>query len=378
VDFATLALIVLVGILGPLLAAPDAWHLPVVFGELAAGVALGRTGTGTLHPGNPTFSFLAEAGFALVMFSVGSRLPVRDSELRSGVGPGALRALLVAAAAVAVGTALADGFGTGHAALYAVVLASSSAALVLPIIESLHLAGSQVLRTVAQVAVADAACIVVLPLAVDPGHAGRAAAGAGAVLGAAAVLFFVLSWIENRGYRKKMHRLSEKRAFALELRINLLIVFSLAALAVSTHVSVLLAGFSFGIVVGAIGAPRRLARQLFAITDGFLGPLFFVWLGASLDLRALASRPSDIVLGLALGAGAVVVHAVPVFTRQPMTLAVLGAAQLGVPVAAVTLGTRLNLLRPGEAAALLLGALISVVAATAAASLAARRRVAPS
>ena len=103
------------------------------------------------------------------------------------------------------------------------------------------------------------------------------------------------------GYRKRLHKLSEEPRFALELRVNLLIVFALAALAVETHVSIMLAGFSFGLVMAAIGEPRRLARQLFAITDGFLGPLFFVWLGASLDVRALGSHRSYILLGVALG-----------------------------------------------------------------------------
>jgi hypothetical protein len=48
---------------------------------------------------------------------------------------------------------------------------------------------------------------------------------------------------------------------------------------VRTHVSIMLAGFCVGLAVAGVGAPRRLARQMFAVTEGFLGPLFFVWLG---------------------------------------------------------------------------------------------------
>ena len=77
---------------------------------------------------------------------------------------------------------LARIFGTGHTALYAVLMASSSAALILPMVDSLGLGGRPVLQMLAQVAVADAACIVALPLAIDPNHAGRAALGALAVL----------------------------------------------------------------------------------------------------------------------------------------------------------------------------------------------------
>jgi Kef-type K+ transport system membrane component KefB len=372
VDFGTLALIALVALLGPLLAVRRGWNLPVVLGELLAGIILGRSGSRTLHADNGTFTFLADVGFALVMFVAGTHVPVRDARLRSALRIGALRAVAVGVVSVGVGAALAAAFGTGHTALYAVLLSSSSAALVLPIVDSLGLGGGPVLQLLPQVAIADAACIVALPLAIDPKHAARAALGAVAVIACAGVAFVVIDFLERRGYRKRVHDLSEQRNFALELRINLAIVFALAFLAVRTHVSIMLAGFSFGIAVAAIGEPRRVARQLFAITEGFLGPLFFVWLGASLDLRALGSHPSYIALGVALGAGAVLTHAAMRLTGEPVPLALLAAAQLGVPVAAATLGTQLHLLKPGEPAALILGALLTIGTATLAGSLAVR------
>src|SRR5690349_9509548 len=94
-SFGTLAVIGLVALLGPLLALPRRWHLPVVLGELAAGVALGPTGIGFLHAGNATFAFLASIGFALVMFVVGAHVPVRDPRLRAAFAVGAARAAAV-------------------------------------------------------------------------------------------------------------------------------------------------------------------------------------------------------------------------------------------------------------------------------------------
>jgi len=166
---------------------------------------------------------------------------------------------------------------------------------------------------------------------------------------------------------------SEDRLFAVELRVQLAVLFALAALATLTHVSIMLAGFSFGLAVSAVGEPRRLARQLFAITEGFLGPLFFVWLGASLNMRELAVNPAMIGLGVALGLGAVVSHAVGRFLGAPLPLAVLACAQLGVPVAAATIGTQNHLLAPGEASALILGALLTIAATTVSGAFAARR-----
>ncbi len=372
-DFATLAVIVLAGLVGPLLAFPRGWHVPVVVGELLVGIILGRTGLGYLDASEQTFSFLAEVGFGLVMFVVGTHVPVRDASLRRSLGRGTARAVLVGALSAALGVLLAAGFGTGHAALYAVLMASSSAALVLPIIDSLGLGGHQVLQLLPQVAIADAACIVALPLAIDPGHAGRAAMGALAVIVTGASVFVILFLLERKGLRRRLHRVSEDRHFALELRISLMILFALAAVATGSHVSIMLAGFVFGLAVAAVGQPRRLARQLFAVTEGFLGPLFFVWLGSSLDLRALGNHPALILLGLLLGAGAVLSHSLTRLTGQPLSLATLAAGQLGVPVAAAALGTSLNVLEPGEPAALILGALVTIAAATIAGGSAARQ-----
>ena len=80
--FTALALVALAGIFGVALALPERWHLPVVLGELVAGIALGTTGVRALHAGDPTFTFLANIGFALVMFVAGSHVPVRDPQLR--------------------------------------------------------------------------------------------------------------------------------------------------------------------------------------------------------------------------------------------------------------------------------------------------------
>ncbi|MBT1003518.1 cation:proton antiporter [Paenarthrobacter sp. DKR-5] len=375
-SFVWLALIAVVGIAGPLLAVPVRWHLPVVLGELLAGLAVGRSGLQWVDSGDPAFTLMAQIGFALLMFVAGTHVPVRDAALRGAVTRGALRALAVTVPAVLAGIAVATAFGVAHAPLYVVLLASSSAAMVLPVIDSLRLTGQSVLELTTQVAVADVAAILALPLVVDPPNAGRAAVGSVVVSACAALLFFGLRAAERAGRRRRVHNLSETRKFALELRIQLALLFALAALATFTHVSIMLAGFSFGLAVAGVGEPRRLARQLFALNDGFLGPLFFVWLGASLNLRDLVEHPQLILLGLALGVGAVLVHAASVPLGLPAPFSMMAAAQLGVPVAAATIGSQLGLLVPGEAAAVILGALVTVLLAVLGAAWSARRAAA--
>ena len=372
--FHTLALLAVIGMAGPLLASLRRFRVPLIIGELLAGLVVGKTGFGIVDHTDVTFTLLANIGFALVMFVVGTHVPVRDKTLRSAIPRALLRAVAVGAVAAVLGVVLAQVFRTGHAPMYAVLMASSSAALALPVIDSLKLTGPQVLSVTTQIAIADATSIVLLPLVINPAQAPRAALGALAIAGCAAVLFLLLRAADRTGLRERLHHYSHDHEFALELRISLIVLFTLCALAVTTHVSIMLAGFALGLVVSGVGEPRRLARQLFGITEGFFGPVFFVWLGASLQVRDLGEHPSLILLGIGLGVGAMLAHSVGGLFGQPLTLAVLAAAQLGVPVAAATLGTEEHLLAPGEPSALMLGALVTVAATSIAGALAARRQ----
>ena len=374
--FETLALLTAVGFAGPLLAAVPRLRIPVTIGELIAGLVIGRTGFGLVDDANPTFQLFANIGFALVMFVVGSHVPVRDPKLLSALPLALARAVLAGAVAAAIGFGLATAFGTGHAALYAVLMASSSAAMTLPMIDSLRLQGPQVLSVTAQIAIANTAGIVLLPLVIDFRHAPTAALGGLAVTGCAVVVFVLMRAADRRGWRQRMHDYSHKQQFALELRTNLLVLFGLAALAVSTDVSIMLAGFALGLVIASVGEPRRLARQLFGITEGFFGPLFFVWLGASLQVRELGSHPKFILLGVGLGLGGVLAHCVGRLVGQPLTFAVMSCTQLGVSVAAATIGTQKHLLAPGEASALMFGALLTIAATSIAGTIAARGQTA--
>jgi Kef-type K+ transport system membrane component KefB len=356
-----LALVLVVGLAGPLLATPERARVPVVVGEILLGVLVGRTGFGWIRADNPELSFLASVGFALVMLEAGSHVPLGDPALRGALRKGVLLAIGVGVLAVPAGIGVAALAGTGHALLYAVLLASSSAALVVPVLDEANLHSGAALVTIVQVAVADIACIIALPLAENPGKAGPAALGAVAVIAAGGAVFLVMRRLRDRGMLRRLHRLSSRRDFGLELRVRLIILFVLAGIAQLLGVSVMLAGFVAGLMLRAEGEPRRLARQLFGLTDGFLAPVFFVWLGASVDLRALVQSPRLILLAAMLIAGTVLVHAATNLAGQPLPFAVLASAQLGLPVAAVTIGTARDLLSPGEGAAILAAAMGSVI-----------------
>jgi Kef-type K+ transport system membrane component KefB len=374
-SFSTLILVGVVALLGPLLALPTRWRIPVVIGELIGGIIIGASGFGLVKASDPTFSFLANLGFGLTMFVAGSNVPLRDARLRPSIVLGLVRAVGVGVIAAILAVVIATVFHTGHAAVYGVLMASSSAVLVLPVVSDLGLGGPKVLPMIAQVAIADTVSIVALPLVIDPAQTATAAIGAGIIGVAAVLLYLILRWLRKSGRLRSFHKFSERRQFALELRVSLILLFCLAAVATNAHISIMLAGFAVGLVVSAVDEPRRLARQLFAITDGFLGPLFFVWLGASLSLGALFAHPDLILLGVALGVGAILAHLAMRVFRQPAPIAVIAAAQLGVPIAAATIGQQTHVLAPGEPAALLLGALVTIAGLAIGAQLASRTQV---
>ncbi|HMY09036.1 MAG TPA: cation:proton antiporter [Marmoricola sp.] len=374
-SFAVLALICLVALLGPLLASRQAWHIPVVLGELLAGLVLGRSGLEIIDASDQTFGFLAQIGFAMVMFVAGSHVPMRDDRIRPALRGGLARVGLIVLTAVGLGLGFARIFSDEHWMLYAVIMASSSAAIVLPMLDSLRLGGPKVIALLPVIAMVDVLCIVTLPLALDPGAALRALIGVLAVIGGGLVAYLLLARIEATGLRRRIHVISEDRLFAVELRVSLVILFALSALAVLLGVSVMLAGFVLGLAVARVGEPRRVANQVFAITEGLFAPVFFVWLGSSLDLGDLAAHPMMILLGVALAAGSLLAHLTPMSLGQPLSLSVLSAAQMGVPIAATTIGTQMGVLSPGEGSALILSVLLTLAAAMAGGAAASSRRV---
>ncbi len=361
-SFGVLALIVLAGLAGPLLASGKGALVPVVVGELAAGVVIGTSGFGWLDPEQPTTAFLAQVGFAMLMFAAGMNVPLRHPGLLAGLRRGGLAAAIAALLAVPFGVAAARATGTHHAALYALLLASGSAAILLPALEEQRLLDDpRALTVMAQVALADIAAIVALPLVLQPSRALRAALG-GLLVGFCVLgLYGVTRLLNHRPWVRQVRRWSKKRGWALDLRLSLLILFGLVWVAQRSGTSVLIAGFAVGLMVAAIGGPKRLSRQVAGVAQGFMVPLFFVVLGARLDLRALGQHPSLIVLGALLVVINLIVHALAaLLTRQPLAAGLAATAQLGVPAAVVTLGLELHIITVGVGSAIVAAALASL------------------
>jgi Kef-type K+ transport system membrane component KefB len=371
--------VVLAGLAGPLLGASGRVLVPVVVGELLAGLVLGRSGFDWLRPDEPTTAFLADIGFAMVMFTAGMHVPIGNPALVRRLGRGAFAALVVAGSAVAAGWLAANLAHVGHPAIYAVVLGSGSAAVLVPALEELHvLDDPAALAVAAQVAVADVAGIVLVPLVLRPSRAWHVVLGTVLIAICAVAILLALRQLRTRRWIRALRLRSKQRAWALDLRLSLLVLFALCWIAVRTGASILIAGFAIGLVVAAIGGPKRFSRQVTGIGQGFFVPLFFVVLGARIDVRALVERASLIELVLLLVVFDVAVHAVgAAASRQPAAAGLAATAQLGVPTAVVSLGLQERLFSPGTAAAIMVAALASIGVSTVGVAILARRAAPP-
>jgi Kef-type K+ transport system membrane component KefB len=372
-SFGQLTLIILAGLCGPLLSASRRVLVPVVVGELLAGVALGKTGAGLVKANDPTISFLGNIGFAMLMMVAGMHVPLRDRALVGSLGRGAVAVAASAALGLGGGLVIAHALGIGHPAVWAILMATGSAAIVLPALQEAGVGGDRALLAMAWATVADVATIVAVPLVLNPSKAVRAGLGALAVAAGAVAVLLIARFLAGE---KRVHALraeSARRSWALDLRVALVALFALCALAQWVGTSILIAGFAAGLIVAVEGGPHRLSDQVSGVANGFLVPVFFVVLGASLNVRALVRSPSELELAGALILGMVAVHVLAgQLIRAPVWVALVVCAQLGVPAAVVKLGLAGRVLNAGQGAAIIVAALASLGICAAGAAIAGR------
>ena len=360
-SFASLALVMAAGLVGPMLAAPHRFGPPVIVGEIAAGVVIGVSGFDWIDPSDPLLNGLANIGFALVMFVVGTHLPVRDAHLRSTLLAGLAVAATVGALAIAAGFLLAPVVGLDRPAVLAVVLATSSGAVALPVLQGLGRSDRHVLVTTAWIAIADLVTVLALPVVLATGRVVRVVTGGALVVLAGGALLVLAEASRNRALVHRLRALSRERGWGLDLRVSLLALFTCAWLATRFGTSILISGFVVGAVVAVLGEPRRVAQQLVGIGEGFAIPVFFVHLGTQIDLGALLGSPRALALSGALAGVSIAIHAVVAAGwRLPIGMGLVASAQLGVPAAVVSIGLATKQLTAAQGAAVMAALLFTL------------------
>ena len=370
--FTDLTVLVAAGLIGPLLASGKVPLVPAVVGELAAGIALGRTGFDVLDPSGQPYPFLHDVGFALLMFGAGTHFVFHRGQL-----PRTAMALAIAIAlAVPAAFVIDSVLQLGRVPLLIVLLGGSSAAVLFPMLEERQLRGPNLAFVTAWVAAADSVTLVALPLALSTGHnLAPILLGDLAIVGLGVTVFLLGARLAGRRTARLLRKRSRQRGWALQLRWAILLLFGLAAIAEHTHGSSLIAGFGAGVVLAQLREPKRLARQLSGLADGFFVPAFFVLLGATLDLRGLATDPRALGFGVLLAGCAVSVHVLAAVLSAPSQRIASGlaaSAQLGLPAAAAALGLANGVLSETVAAAIVGAGVLTLVPAAVGVALLAR------
>ncbi|MFB3920804.1 MAG: cation:proton antiporter [Terriglobia bacterium] len=322
-------LIILAKALGTLTAR---FGLPLVLGELAAGIVLGPTLLDFWHRGwfsSPAnvaahpistagvFKVLADLGVVVLMFLAGLETDV--TMMRAAVGPAFWSATGGVILPMAGGTAVARlaGLDWGEAVFLGTILTATSVSITAQTLMNLKKLQTRAGSTILGAAVIDdvlGLVVLSLVIAAEPrlGHSGHADwAALGMVLGRVAI-FSVLAfgfgprfvrWVF--GQAKRLHGPHTSVAAALAVAF----LFSFAA-SMLGGMAAITGAYLAGVFVAATPAHGEVIQELRSMTNAFFGPLFFVSIGLNINAWELGGRLglfflilAVAILGKVLGCG---------------------------------------------------------------------------
>ncbi|QYN19214.1 cation:proton antiporter [Amycolatopsis sp. DSM 110486] len=374
VEFVNLFAVAAIALGAPLvLAMLPAVRIPAVVLEIVAGIVVGPSVLGWVHPDLPV-QIVALLGLAFLLFLAGLEIDVH--RLRGGT----LRlALLGYAVTLGLGVLAGLGFGTAgwvHSPLLvAITLSATSLGLVVPVLKDAGQAGGALGQAViAACSVADFAAVVLLSVLFSSAGAGG---GARVVL---LVMFVVLVAVtglvvsvvgRSRRLETALTRLQDSTA-EIRVRAAVALLIAFVALAEAFGLESILGAFLAGAVVGLLdqdtASHPRFRAKLEAIGYGFLIPVFFVASGLRLDLSELLANPAALARVPLFLAALLLVRGVPALlywktfgARSTVAAALLQATSLPFVVTATQIGVATGLLTQVTAAALVCAGLLSVL-----------------
>jgi Kef-type K+ transport system membrane component KefB len=359
--------------------------IPIVVGEVSAGILLGESGLGWIETG-PWLELLFVLGLAFLLFLAGLELDVRP--LRRSLHGGARQALrsplalallglaarLVLAFAITVPLAVAGLLASPT--LVGILLTSTSLGVVLSVLKERALLAADYGQLVfVSAAVADFGTVVMLTVLFSAGSRSPAAQAA---LAALLVLLGLVLLGALRGVARAgrvgdaIERLAGSTA-QVRVRGSLALLLGFVALAERLGLELILGAFVAGAIVSSLAArddASRFRTKIDAIGYGVFIPAFFIVTGARLDLLSLLRNGGALALVPVLLAAVFVVKIVPAWLyrahyrpRACVAAGVLQSAQLTLTIAGVEIGKRLGEIGEDVGSALILVALLSVLVA---------------
>jgi monovalent cation:H+ antiporter-2, CPA2 family len=309
-------------------------NIPSIVGFLLTGVVAGPHGLRLIH-GNHEVEALAETGVVLLLFTIGMEFSMAHL-LRIGRIALAGGALQVGGSIVAVYFVAASlGLGPGESVFLGFLVALSSTAIVLKVLQQKGETASPSGRIAVAILIAQDIIVVPMMLAIPflagtGGSLGTAfvmiAAKAGLVIG---VVFAGVRWIVP-ALLGRVARTKSRELFLLSI---LLVCAAVVGLSSALGLSLALGAFLAGLMIAETEYSHQAFGNLVPFRDVFTS-VFFVSIGMLLDVNALLERPLGVAIltiGM-IGGKAIVAAAAALLIGLPLRVAVqsgIALAQVG-------------------------------------------------
>jgi Kef-type K+ transport system membrane component KefB/Trk K+ transport system NAD-binding subunit len=361
--------------------------VPIVVGEILAGMTVGRSGFALVPSDDPLLGMLANFGIVFLMFLSGMeidfnslRTQTPSSARRGQAGVGALSLALlhfvITLALAAIAAYFLVRFGLARNVwIVALILSTTSLGVVVPVLKETQLISQRLGQCILVSAViADFATMLLITVAVAILSRGLTAEILLiALLFVAFFLIYRFGTIFNRmaALRHTVEELSHATA-QIKVRAAFAIMLAFVAFAQELGSEVILGAFLAGAIIGLLrtSADAELSRQLEAIGFGFFIPIFFIKVGLEFNLPVLLASSSALLLVPFLLIGAILVKMIPALTfigafsvREALAAGTLLSARLSLIIAAAAIGKRLGVIGESVNSAIILVAIVTVTLA---------------
>ncbi len=386
-SFAPLLIVVILAFLVPLLLSSVRGRLaiPIVVGEIVAGMIVGRSGFGWVSHDNVALDLLKELGFVLLMFLSGMEIDFRglravdSNRARRESRWSPLRvAILNFAITLLLAGVLAWGLkwigATKDPWMMALILSTTALGVVVPILKEARLSQTIFGQTILLATViADFTTMFLISVLVAVISRGLTAEILLVFLLFVAFFFAArfgtfLSRIES--VQRVIEELSHATAqIKVRAAFSTLLIF--VVLAERLGIEIIVGAFLAGAIVALLRTPEdsALSSQLEAIGFGFFIPIFFIMVGVDFDLPALLSSNAALLSVPLLLLAAVAVKVIPALVfrlnhswREALAAGILLCPRLSLIIAAAAIGEKLGVIDASVNAGIVLVAIVTVTA----------------
>jgi len=355
-------------------------RIPVVVGEILAGILIGPSVLGWVRSEDPILDILAEIGFAFLMFLSG--LEIDFSILFAAAKPGQDKRkspIFLAGASFLITITLAAGVGFWLAGagyvrdpwMMTLILSTTSLGIVVPVLKEKKLSSSNLGQTILLSALfADFLTMFLITVYIAIRSTGLSLNIL--LIGLLFIPVVLLYQFGQRHLRRPIvRRLIEELADAtsqIKVRGAFALMVAFVVLAELIGAELILGAFLGGVLASLISEPNdeKIRTKLDAIGFGFFVPLFFVYVGVRFDLQAfLDNRAAWILLPLLLiVAFAIKMISALVFRfayswREALSSGLLLSARLSLIIAASAIGVRFGAITESTNAAIILVAALT-------------------